>query len=732
MSEKICPVCNRSNLPNAARCWYCQSLLDDEPVVGEPGAGDQEDQAAAPEVEKEIPDWLARIRARKAIETMEPSDSKPEPPVERKVAEIKPAAPTPSDKPAPSVPSGKTGSISRRPGVELPAWITELEKEVKPAEEEAESFTPPVEKVEDSDWMQKLSAWQKEDEPEEGAAEKAQPDTTPEWLAEFLSNEPPSKPEGTSITAEEFNAKVQTTEPKAGDTEPLGQLDEAEEAMRQDETYDFSVEAELELKKAEEEIPPLDESELEAGFTPLSVELPSESAAPSTKTPQEPVEEDDLDLTWLEEFKQSAAKEPPPAEEEKQPEEESTRPLAPFLGVQEHDWSTQPVVPEEKAGETGAGEGEASQPELPIWMQQLRQIESSAPAEPVKPEESSVTEGPLAGIQGALQTSELPDLYTKPPIYTNKIQVTERQSIRADLLSNIVQEIPPDAVAAGEKPVAAPRSRLMRILVGLLILAVVFMVLVAAPGTSLLPVLYPPETANAYQLVNNLGSDKPVLVAADFDAGLSGEIGFTSQALIEHLMLRNVPLAFLSTNPAGSALMSGMLTSAQVKVTSFDLSTRTVQFGYLAGGSVALQTLASDVRTALPYTAELMPAWDNALLQNVSSLSDFGALVVLTDDADTGRYWVEQVQPALGGIPLIMVTSAQSAPMLLPYYESGQVNGVVAGMSGGSAYEQILNLPGQSTFYFGAYQSLLLVVMMLILIGGVIALVLPGGIRRKA
>ncbi len=749
MSEKICPVCNRANLPNAKRCWYCQSLLEDEPVIGEPGEGAE--AVEQPEPEKEVPDWLARIRARKAIESMEPQPKEEVPAPEKKTEEPKPVIP---EKPASSVPSGKTGSISRRPGIQLPSWITELEKEAKPAPEDVEPFKPPAKKTESSDWMKKLSAWQAEEEHGGQEAAKAEPDNTPEWLTEFLSKENAPQPESGLTPAEEFNQQLQSAEPQPGDTEPLGPLTEDEEAIRPDETYDFSQDVESPTPKEEEEIPPVDERELEAGFTPLSVELPSEPAAKPPSIEPQPVEEGDIDLEWLEEYDKAVPKEAAPEEpveeeaaaesEAAQPQEPITKPLTPFLGVKKNDWNI-PFVPlaakaEEASGEEEtANEGEEDALKLPVWMEQLRRIEMTNPATPStppapemvppaaspEPEEQPPVEGPLAGIQGALRSAELPDLYSKPPIYTNRIQVTDRQALRADLLSNLLQESPAAVHTEEAAPKTPAKSRLRKILVGLLVLAVVLLVLVGAPGTSLLPVLYPPETASVYQLVNALPADKPVLIAADFDAGLSGEIGYTSQAFFEHLMLRNIPMATLSTNPAGSALMGNMLSAAQARVSTYDLAARTVQFGYLAGGSVALQSMASDVHMALPYTAELFPAWTNPLLVNIQKISDFGALVVMTDDADTGRYWVEQVQPALEGIPLIVVTSAQSAPMLLPYYESGQINGVIAGMAGGTAYEQILQIPGESTFYFGAYQSLVLVVFVLILIGGVVALVMP-------
>jgi len=69
--------------------------------------------------------------------------------------------------------------------------------------------------------------------------------------------------------------------------------------------------------------------------------------------------------------------------------------------------------------------------------------------------------------------------------------------------------------------------------------------------------------------------------------------------------------------------------------------------------------------------------------------------------------------------------------MLQPYYASGQVNAVVAGISGGSAYEQIMNLQGNSSFFFGSYQVLNLLVLAILLIGGIVSLVTPSAQGMK-
>ena len=175
--------------------------------------------------------------------------------------------------------------------------------------------------------------------------------------------------------------------------------------------------------------------------------------------------------------------------------------------------------------------------------------------------------------------------------------------------------------------------------------------------------------------------------------------------------------------------MQGFLSTVAIQQNTYVPANRVVNLGYLPGGSVGLQTLAKDPASAIPLTADLQPAWQSGLLQNITKISDFGALIVITENADTARYWIEQVQPALGSTPLIVVISAQSAPMLQPYFSSGQVQGYLAGLNAATIYEELSQQPGVATINFSAFQYAMLVVTLIVFIGGVLSLVLtrPAG-----
>jgi len=79
-----------------------------------------------------------------------------------------------------------------------------------------------------------------------------------------------------------------------------------------------------------------------------------------------------------------------------------------------------------------------------------------------------------------------------------------------------------------------------------------------------------------------------------------------------------------------------------------------------------------------------------------------------------------------------MILSAQAAPMIHPYYESGQVQGMMAGLAGGAAYENLRRIEGGAAGkYWDAFSLCLLVAAMLILIGGLVNAGLATVARNK-
>ena len=143
-----------------------------------------------------------------------------------------------------------------------------------------------------------------------------------------------------------------------------------------------------------------------------------------------------------------------------------------------------------------------------------------------------------------------------------------------------------------------------------------------------------------------------------------------------------------------------------------------VDLGYLAGGLAGVKSFAQDPVAATPYGAAADRVWDTQVLLGARELTDFGAIIVLTDSLENGSVWIEQTTGLRGAVPLLLVTSAQAGPILLPYFDSGQVQGMLVGINGAAGAE-IANggRPGLVRLYWDAYNFGLYAAALLIILG---------------
>ena len=99
-------------------------------------------------------------------------------------------------------------------------------------------------------------------------------------------------------------------------------------------------------------------------------------------------------------------------------------------------------------------------------------------------------------------------------------------------------------------------------------------------------------------------------------------------------------------------------------------------------------------------------------------VNDFAGVMLLTDNPDSARHWVEQVQPSLDGPAIWMAVSSQAVVPLRPYLRSGQVDGLNGGIYGSVSLDQVANTNGPATKLWNAYTAGLIVALLIMLAGG--------------
>ncbi|MCD6426070.1 MAG: hypothetical protein J7L35_11285, partial [Anaerolineales bacterium] len=122
----------------------------------------------------------------------------------------------------------------------------------------------------------------------------------------------------------------------------------------------------------------------------------------------------------------------------------------------------------------------------------------------------------------------------------------------------------------------------------------------------------------------------------------------------------------------------------------------------------------------IPLAFDGSNAWGSPPLLHVDSINDFAMILVITDDPDTAKIWIEQVATILKDTPLNMVISAQAEPLIQPYFRSSPqlVKGYVSGIIDSMNYERLLNRPNLATTAWLPFNLGIIITVGTIFIGG--------------
>jgi hypothetical protein len=593
------------------------------------------------------------------------------------------------------------------------------------------------------DWLNQLKEKAIDSEPasneDKGATAGSE---IPDWLSNFGSA--PGTPE--SSTGESLPKWMSNLEAKAGPkpTAPASvfSMENPPSSKVRDEIPDWLSQFQADVNAAEEQEAKKDQFEL------------APSLPPELMKGTEPLPE------WLAGIKPTTTPSSgiPALIESDEPSSLAGKEDTAF-SMETPDWLSK-LKPEKDEESVHAGDADAAGlenlevSELPSWVQAMRPVESVvAEARATTQEEAPVIErsGPLAGLHGVLPAGPGLGAIRKPPAYSTILQVSEGQQRYAAALERLVSsETQPQVV----KTTRLTSNRFWRWLIaGLLILAVGFPLVIGIPIT--VPSTAQPslEIWNAFTTIDNLPANSndlnpPVLVVFDYDPAFSGELEAAAAPLVDYLLLNKAPrLALISTNPTGPALAERFITdknaSPLIAKHNYQAGQQYVNLGYLAGGPAGVLYFAMSPTQAAPFTLDGQPAWVSpSPLAGIQKISDFSAIIVLTDNADTGRAWIEQTRSSIDNgtplnyeddTPMLMVISAQAEPMIIPYYDSRQIKGLVTGLAGGESSEQnyVVNANGLAQRYWNSFSAGIFVAMILIITGALWSAVTAWRNNRK-
>ncbi|PKN86243.1 MAG: hypothetical protein CVU46_08350 [Chloroflexi bacterium HGW-Chloroflexi-8] len=362
--------------------------------------------------------------------------------------------------------------------------------------------------------------------------------------------------------------------------------------------------------------------------------------------------------------------------------------------------------------------------ELPSWLKAMRPIEAVAPIISRSKENKQVeNSGPLAGLKGVLSPHIPSNFSTPPPIQSTTLEVSEKQKKQIEILNNLFSlEIEAPSIS---KPKANIYEKLIQIIIPITLLGLIIYSMYFSSTNIVKPSIYPAETVRFASIVNGLilnQSNPPrILTIMESDGASLGEIKILTKDVLERLMVKDSFLSIISTNPNGSLLASGLIRNISDDYNYADFVTN---FGYLPGGQSGIHSFIQSPKETILYGAENEIIWDKPGLIDVNSFSKFDAVFIITDDSDATKTWVEQIHLLSPEMTILVAATAQAIPLLRPYVDSNQIDGMIGGLYGTYSYSDLLQSDNKNIEYYWKPQKTgVLFFVFIIILGGTLQLV---------
>jgi len=208
-----------------------------------------------------------------------------------------------------------------------------------------------------------------------------------------------------------------------------------------------------------------------------------------------------------------------------------------------------------------------------------------------------------------------------------------------------------------------------------------------------LPVPIAQQTRASYEAIeNNVQPGDLVLVGIDFAPNQEAEMWPQVLAVGTHLARRGARMVLLNMIVGGFRYQE-RLEEYLVENFDYEYGKNILSLPFSAGREAAFQALVSDMKALYEVDFYGTPLNQLQLWNDISGVKDFKLYVEFADAPD---WWVRPMRQA-DNLLLWNGTVASGASTMAPLYQSGQLCGLIMGMSGGAEYEQLVQQPGPAS-----------------------------------
>jgi len=204
-----------------------------------------------------------------------------------------------------------------------------------------------------------------------------------------------------------------------------------------------------------------------------------------------------------------------------------------------------------------------------------------------------------------------------------------------------------------------------------------------------------------------------VLLSFGYSPAAAADIHPQAVAVVDHLTKRGIRWVGVSFWAEGPMMIEQITDVLEERGGKY--GTDFANLGFKAGAENAIAAFANNPLVMTKdfvgnNTAEL------PIMQGIAHIKDFGYVIEFASGDPGIPAWIRQVVDPMG-VRMSAGAVTVSVPQFVPFVQSGQLDGLLAGLRGAAEYELLLEAPGRALAMMDAQSMGHLVIIAFILIG---------------
>jgi len=247
----------------------------------------------------------------------------------------------------------------------------------------------------------------------------------------------------------------------------------------------------------------------------------------------------------------------------------------------------------------------------------------------------------------------------------------------------------------------------------LLLAIVVFIPILIPIG---MPIRATVTTKVVYDAIESLPPNSKVLVSVEYSPSTKPENHPMTISVLRHLFKNDHKVFVTCLWPDGQFMAQDALKQVADEEFGKVYGEDYVFLGFRPGNEAVVKGIVSNIRKLYTVDVYQTKIDEIPLMEGVNKFSDFAFLFSASAGYPGTIEWVQYAADPTG-IPMSSGVTSIQVNEVMPYVQSGQIIGVLAGMPGAAEYEALLGQKGTATSGMDAQSIAHLVIVLFIILG---------------